>query len=184
MVESFYPDSGNCSHLTPAGFYGSKENIIEIPAASMKNTGGNLVDKHHFENWGKPDHQLRIDSLTVNKSGRYLFSVRYSNGAGPINTGVTCAVKRIEITEAGSSKPIAAAYLIMPHTADWKRFLDSSAVQADLKAGTDYTVKIFEDPYARNMSYFDHYEPYKNTGNGASPYNYVNIASLEAILIN
>jgi hypothetical protein len=183
-VEAFYPDSGNCSHLTPVNFYCPKDNRIEIAAASMKNTGGNLVDNHHFENWGGTNHQLQIDSWTVNKSGRYLFSVQYSNGAGPINTGVTCGVKRIEITEAGGSKPVASSYLIMPHTADWKRYLDSSTFGAELKEGKKYSIKIFEDDYARNMSYFDHYESYKNTGNGADSYNYVNIASLDAIRIN
>jgi hypothetical protein len=182
-VEAFYPDSGNCSHVTPVNVYCPKDNRIEIPAASMKNTGGNLVDNHHFENWGKSDHKLQIDSFKVNQDGRYLFSVKYSNGAGPINTGVTCGVKRIEITEP-SGKSVAAAYLLMPHTADWKRFLDSSTVQADLKAGTNYTIKIFEDPFSRNMSYFDHYEPYRGMGNGMTPCNYVNIASLDAILIN
>jgi hypothetical protein len=183
MVQTVYSDSGNGSHLTPVNFYCPKETTIKIPAASMKNTGGNLVDNHHFENWGKPDHQLKIDSLKVKKTGRYMVSVQYSNGAGPINTGVTCAVKRIEITDS-TGKSVAAAYLIMPHTADWKRFLDSSSLQADLKSGTNYTIKIFEDPYARNMSYFDHYEPYRGMGNGMTPANYVNIASLMAVFVN
>jgi hypothetical protein len=32
--------------------------------------------------------------------------------------------------------------------------------------------------YARNMSYFDHYEPYKSTGNGLKSYHYVNISNV------
>ena len=180
MVEAVYPDSGNCSHLTEAHSYCAKENVIEIDVATMKNKGGNLVDDH-FENWGLPEHELQTPAFTVNKSGTYLINAEYSNGAGPINTGVTCAVKRIEILELDSGEPIATSYLIMPHTADWARYLDSSSFQADLKEGEKYTAKIFEDVYARNMSYFDHYECYKNTGNGTEPYNYVNISNIRLI---
>ena len=183
MVEAIYPDSGNCSHLTPANFYCPKDDIIEIGAALMKNKGGRLVNNHHFGNWGQPEDEIRIPSFTVKKNGAYFVNAEYSNGAGPINTGVTCAVKRIEISEVGGSKPVAASYLIMPHTVDWGRYLDSSSFQADLEDGKEYFVRIFEDRYARNMSYFDHYEPYKNTGNGMKSYNYVNISKIKLIQI-
>ena len=184
MVEAFYPDSGNCSHLTEVNYYRQKYDIVEIGASSMKNTGGNLVNEHHFENWGKPEHELSVPSLRVKKNGDYLLWVLYSNGAGPINTGVTCSVKKIEVRELPGGSIAAACYLIMPHTADWARFLESSSFRADLKAGVEYSIRIYEDEYARNMSYFDHYEPYKNSGKGALPYNYVNIASLKVLSVN
>ena len=184
MVEAFYPNSGNCSHLTPINYYRQKDEIIEIGAASIKNTGGNLVNDHHFENWGKPYHELFIPSLRVAKDGQYLLWTLYSNGAGPINTGVTCSVKRIEIRELPGGNVVAASYLIMPHTADWTRFLKSSSFRADLKTSVEYSVRIYEDEYARNMSYFDHYESYRNTGNGTRSYNYVNIASLKVFSVN
>jgi len=184
MVEAIYPDSGNCSHLTPAHSFCPEDKVIKIGAAAMKNKGGNLVDNHHFENWGQPEDEIRIPSFTVKKSGRYFVNAEYSNGAGPINTGVTCAVKRIEISEAGGSKFVAASYLIMPHTADWQRYLESSSFRVDLQKGKKYSIRIFENKYSRNMSYFDHYEPYKSTGNGNSSYNYVNIAKLKLIRIN
>ncbi len=181
MVEAVYPDSGNCSHLTPVHSYCMTDNVIEIDAAVMKNKGGNLVNEHHFENWGLPEHELQTAVFTMKRTGTYLISAAYSNGAGPINTGVTCAVKRIEILKVDNSRSFAASYLIMPHTADWARYLDSSSFQADLKKGEKYSVRIFEDEYARNMSYFDHYESYKSTGNGTRPYNYVNISKIRLI---
>ncbi|MBC8379083.1 MAG: hypothetical protein H8E62_07910 [Planctomycetes bacterium] len=180
-IEAVYPDSGNCSHVTPARAYHAKDDRIEIGSASIKNKGGNLAGGHFFENWGLPEHELQTSAFTVNKSGTYLINAEYSNGAGPINTGVTCAVKRFEILELDSSKLVATSYLIMPHTADWTRYLDSSSFQADLKEGQKYAVKIYEDVYARNMSYFDHYECYKSTGNGTKPYNYVNISKIRLI---
>jgi hypothetical protein len=150
---------------------------VEITAASMKNTGGNLVNNHHFENWGQPAHELAM-TVKVTESGTYQVTAEYSNGAGPINTGVTCAVKRIEMSEA-DGKLIAASYLVMPHTADWTRYLDSSSFEVRLEKEKMYTIKIYEDPYSLNMSYFDHYEPYKGTGSGSHPYNYVNISRIK-----
>ncbi len=85
----------------------------------------------------------------------------------------------MEICLADNGKVIASSYLIMPHTADWARYVDSTSFPVELKAGTKYCVKIFEDEFARNMSYFDHYESYKSAGNGDSPYNYVNIAAVK-----
>ncbi len=183
MVEAVYPDSGNGSHLTPASFYSPADNRIEIGAAEMENKGGNLADDHHFENWGQTEDEIQVASLSVKKSGRYQVSVQYSNGAGPINTGVTCAVKRIEILRDRSDEPVAASYVIMPHTADWTRYLNSSSFEADLESGKKYAIQVSEDAYARNMSYFDHYECYKHAGNGQTPYNYVNISKIQLILL-
>lgn len=183
-IEAVYPESGNRSHMSPVRFYCPAEKRIEIGAASMKNSGGNLVDNHHFENWGRREHELLIPAFRVNESGTYLIRAEYSNGAGPINTGVTCAVKRIDILETGAPQPAASAYLVMPHTADWTRYLESSSFRAELKAGRVYSIRICEDEAARNMSYFDHYEPYKGTGSGNDPYNYVNIAKIKLIPVD
>ncbi|WP_146662812.1 hypothetical protein [Anaerohalosphaera lusitana] len=180
-VESVYPDSGNHSHLTPSRFYTSADGVITMKAAQMQNTGGNLVNDHHFENWGKPEHTLTVPQFTIPATGTYMIRAEYSNGAGPINTGVTCSVKKLEIFKEGSSSPIASDYLVMPHTADWTRYLNSSSFKADLKQGTRYTVRISEDDLARNMSCFDHYEPYRSAGNGTEPYNYVNISNIQLI---
>ena len=98
-IESYYPESGNCSHLSPTRTYYPEDSFIELPASDMNNTGGNLVNNDHFENWGKPEHELSIDSFTVEQNGKFVFRAIYSNGAGPINTGITCSVKHIAITD-------------------------------------------------------------------------------------
>lgn len=178
-VEAVYSNSGNSSHLSEIRWLAAKDDVVEINAASMKNVGGNLVSNHHFENWGQPVHQLEM-TVRVKKSGTYKVTAEYSNGAGPINTGITCAVKRVEICEAGGAL-VASSYLVMPHTADWTRYLDSSSFAVGLESGRTYLIKIFEDTYSRNMSYFDHYEPYRGAGNGSLPYNYVNISKIKLL---
>ena len=78
---------------------------------------------------------------------------------------------------------IAEDYLIMPQTADWNRYLQSTPFKAELQTGVNYSITIDEDDFARNMSYYDHYVPYKNTGNGKDTYNYVNISKLKIVYL-
>lgn len=183
-IESYYPDTGNCSHLSPTVTYYPESSYVELSAAKMQNSGGNLVNEDHFENWGKTNHQLSVKSFVVEKDGTYDIRTIYSNGAGPINTGITCSVKRIVISDKDNRKIVSTGYLVMPHTADWNRYLQSTPIKAKLKAGVNYKIDIYEDNIARNMSYFDHYEPYKSTGSGNESYNYVNISALRFVRTN
>ena len=188
-VESEYPDSGNVSFITKSKIVSLPDNYYEIPAASMKNTGGNLANNHHFENWGLSDHVLEKASFEVDMDGDYFIYAEYSNGSGQIYTGVTCAVKRIDIIETQSGHTVISKYIVMPETepddgstSGWEVYRDSTRFTAALKAGTNYKVRIYEDEYARNMSYFDHYIPYNRTGGGEKPYNYVNISKMKFLL--
>ncbi|HUJ09092.1 MAG TPA: amylo-alpha-1,6-glucosidase [Verrucomicrobiae bacterium] len=181
-VEALDEKSGNVSHLTPTRFYAGTNAAWIIPTKEMENRGGKLADNRYFMDWGKPDHELRVKSFTAKRSGHYLVRVEFSNGAGPVNTGITCAVKKLEIRETDSGKIVGAGYLVMPQSGNWQRFDLSSPVRADLKAGKSYSIRIFEDEYSRNMSYLAHNERYTAfVGGGNSPYNFVNIASIRLL---
>ena len=189
-LEALYPDTGNVSFITETKYITSPKNESEISAAAMKNTGGNLVNNHHFENWGLPGHTLEIENASVSKNGQYIICVEYSNGSGQIYTGVTCAVKRLDIIESDTGKLVNKDYLAMPETepddgsaSGWQTYRDSTRFTVNLKAGTSYKIKIFEDEFSRNMSYFDHYIPYKRTGGGEKPYNYVNISKVKLLFV-
>ncbi len=103
---------------------------------------------------------------------------------GQIDTGVTCAIKHLQMRDT-SNNIVADGYLVMPQLDqnNWSRWLESSLIftQVDLIAGNNYTIKIFSDDLAINMSSFSHYEKY--TGNngtgGKKPYNYVNITEVK-----
>ena len=155
-VEAMDEKSSNVSHLTPTRFYATTNNQWIIPAKEMVNHGGTLADGRYFVDWGKADHELHVKQFTAKRSGRYLVRAEFSNGAGPVNTGITCAVKKLEIHETESAAMVATGYLVMPQSGDWQRFDLSSPVRADLKAGKSYSIRVFEDEYSRNMSYLAH----------------------------
>jgi hypothetical protein len=181
-VEAVDVVSGNASHLTPARCYLSGGQQQIIPARGMENRGGNLVAGDHFENWGHPDDELSVKHFTVTRSGRYLIRAEFSNGAGPVNTGITCAVKKLEVRPAGSGEVIARGYLVMPQSGDWKRWDLSSPVVADLVAGASYAISISEDDVSRNMSYLKMNENYTAwPGGGGSSCNFVNISALRLL---
>ena len=174
--------SGNVSHLTPTRFFATPNNQWSILAKAMTNRGGTLADGRYFMDWGKRGDELRAPGFKAERSGRYLVRVEFSNGAGPVNTGITCAVKKLEIRDTDSGTVIAAGYLVMPQSEDWQRFDLSSAIRAKLKGGRSYSFRIFEDEYSRNMSYLAANERYTAfPGGGKEPYNFVNIASVQLV---
>jgi hypothetical protein len=176
-VAAVDPSSGNVSHLSPSRSYGGEEQVI--PASALRNRGGTLVANQYFENWGKVDDELVTTSFGAKRGGRYQVRVRFSNGAGPINTGITCAVKKLEVRKAGSPELVASGYLVMPQSGDWKRWTMSNAIDADLEAGAQYNVRLTEDDYSRNMSYLKKNERYTaGPGGGDASYNFVNISSV------
>ncbi len=184
-VEAMDTQSGNVSHLTPTRFYATTNNQWMIPATEMENRGGKLAEGRYFMDWGRPDHELRVKNFTARRSGRHLVRAEFANGSGPVNTGITCAVKRLEIREADSGKIVGAGYLVMPQSGNWRRFDLSTPVWAELRAGRSYSIRIFEDEYSRNMSYLEHNRRYTaHTGGGDSPYNFVNIASLRLLHVS
>jgi hypothetical protein len=93
-------------------------------------------------------------------SEHYLIRAQFSNGSGPVNTGITCAVKKLEVRITGTGTVIASGYLVMPQSGDWGRWDMSSPVNMDLSAGEEYSMRIGEDEYCRNMSYLKNNERY------------------------
>ena len=175
--------SGNVSHPTPSLSCREADQQQIIPAKAMRNRGGNLVGDHHFENWGKTEDELVIKGFRVDRSGDYHIRVEFANGSGAVNTGITCAVKRLEVLEEDSGKVVASGYLVMPQSGDWNRWDLSSMIDASLNHEVSYRLRIFEDEYSRNMSYLQKNERYTGggAGGGGQCYNYVNIASVHLL---
>jgi hypothetical protein len=184
VVEALDAKTGNVSHLTTTRYYAGDNNHWMVPARDMTNRGGQLAEGRYFMNWGKPDDRI-TGTFTAKRSGHYMISAQFSNGAGPVNTGITCAIKKIEIRQKGSDAIVAEGYFIMPQSGNWQRYDISSSIPAELKAGQNYTFRISEDEYSHNMSYLAHNERYTSgDGGGDSPYNYVNIAGLELLHVS
>ena len=183
-VAAIDPVSGNASHLTPSRCFSASVQSLVIPARDMTNQGGHLEVNNHFEDWGQSGDTLLTKPFKLECYGRFAIRAKFSNGAGPVNTGITCAVKRLEIQRADSGDAVATGYLVMPQSGDWKRWDLSSPVAANLSSDTKYVIRISEDQYSRNMSYLQKNERYTAwPGGGETSYNCVNIAAIEVQLI-
>ena len=184
-VESSFLVSGNHSqHAKPVCYWGnSYERIQHFLAAGFILQGGSLIDQYgkvHVQDWGEPSDTLTVTGVSPGYSGDYLIQVNYGNGAGPYNTGITCAVKRIEVVDEGTTGVVGSGVLVMPHLADWANWSDSSLVKVTLDAAKTYEIRIFHDGTTLNMSDFQHNALYGGTG-GAAAYHYVNISEIKLL---
>ena len=178
-IELAFVSSGTRSqHSEPFCHWGG---VYVIDAQSFVASGGTLVFNHgkwHHEGWGDPGHTLSA-SFTAPTSGRYYLQLDAGNGAGPFDTGITCAVKRVEVSDQNGV--VGSDYLMMPHLATWSAWRDSSFMAVDLVAGTTYSILIGEDAQAINMSEREHFAIYDNTGGSGGRFNRVNIAAIKLL---
>lgn len=187
-VETCFTSSGNCSQVSPpACFWGPGASAIQtIAASALANVGGSYSTSHglgHYEPWGDAGHTLTATGITPARSGEHLFQVTYGNGAGPIDTGITCAVKKLVVEDEASGAIVGEGYLVMPHLGTWDRWTGSSFVSADLVTGHTYRVRIIsDDPRANNMSARAHFARYTGGEGGTTgPFDRVNIAELKIL---
>ncbi|HMV68655.1 MAG TPA: hypothetical protein PKA64_17520, partial [Myxococcota bacterium] len=135
----------------------------------------------HFMDWGDPGDALELPALRPRWSGTYRLQLVYGNGAGPINTGVTCAVKRLTVVD-DRDVVVHAATIAMPQLADWSRWEASTSTDVALDAGVTYRVQIEDDD---NMSAFAHFTSYTGgLGGGPSTYNRANIHALRVMALD
>ncbi len=187
-VETRWGTSGNVSqHSKPACFWGpGNARIVTIPATSFTATGGNLVTAYgrtFHEAWGDPGHTLTA-TFGATRTGAHLVQAIYGNGSGPINTGITCAVKKVVVEELPAGSPVASGLLVMPQRGEWSSWGDSSFVRVNLTAGTQYRLRILHDAESVNMSAFEHFAAYTGgTGGKAGAFFRVNIAELKVLAL-
>ena len=183
-ISQTFTATGNESHHTdPQCYWGNAfERITTYSASSMVTTGGGeLVNEHgklHLSDWGTPAQAVVVDNITVSQSGKYYIQLEYSNGR-PINTGITCAVKKIEVFEKGTDALVSTGIVKMPHIISWDRWDNSSFAQTELDSSKSYRITISD---FNNMSYFDHFTIYTaGTGGGAEVYNRINLSALKLL---
>lgn len=176
--------TGFSSHVTPVRRHLLPAQITTLPFAKLTVTGGKITGDQ-VEAWGAPADRIESRPFTVAHDGRHAITVRHANGSGPINTGITCAVKRLEIVRAGTDEIVAAGYAVMPQLGTADRWEDSSPVEATLRAGERYVLRFHEDAISRNMSYLAHNARYTAwPGGGEQPYNFVSITSFRLVRLD
>ncbi|HHH28963.1 MAG TPA: hypothetical protein ENK57_11555, partial [Polyangiaceae bacterium] len=165
-VETRFSSGTRSQHAKASCWWGAGfERIQSVGAQSFNAQGGTLVFNHgewHHENWGDPDHSLTIAGVSPSYTGTHYIQLRAGNGAGPVDTGVTCAVKLVEVLDGNTV--VGSGYAMMPHLGTWSVWKDSSFVAVDLDASKTYSIVIREDPRAINMSERDHFAIYDQIG--------------------
>jgi hypothetical protein len=185
-VETRYLTGGNVSQRAqPACFWGSGAGrIASIPATSFTASGGSFTSAYgrsFYEAWGDPGHTIAA-TFTASRTGAHLVQAVYGNGSGAINTGITCALKRVVVEPAAGGTPVGQGYIMMPQRGSWDSWGESSFVRANLTSGTEYRIRLLDDEHAVNMSAFGHFADYTGgTGGSAGPFYRVNIAELKVL---
>ncbi|MEO8617039.1 MAG: hypothetical protein ABI600_18005 [Luteolibacter sp.] len=158
------------------------DRLTRIDATTFKNIGGDLKEGSHFMNWGKPADELLSPEFAPKTSGQYLIRFEFANGGGPVNTGITCAVKHLEIREVKGGKVIASNYPVFPQSGDWERHDLTVPFKVLLDQSKRYQFRLHEDEWSRNMSYLSQNSRYTSQrGGGDEPSHFVDIFSLQIL---
>ena len=134
----------------------------------------------HHQNWGAAEDSLS-GSFTPAHSGSHLVQLVYGNGSGPINTGIACAVKWVELRQSGNV--VAEGAVVMPQLGSWTEWRDSSFLRATLDAALPVEIWIGENQHSHNMSVLEHFATYNGTGGQNGRSNYVNISAVKLLAL-
>jgi hypothetical protein len=186
VVETtFTRTSTHSQHSAPQCFWGPTfERITTINAAEMSHIGGSASDDHgffHYEPWGDAGDRLDANDVVATATGPHLVQLTFGNGAGGIDTGITCGVKRVVVTDRAGDVVVGDGIVVMPHLGTWARWEDSSFVHTDLVSGHHYRIAIVGDDDTINMSSFQHFAAYTGSQVGTDAFNRVNIAELKLL---
>ncbi len=185
-IETCFVSSGTCSqHAAPTCDWGAAgERITVVDASRFTAVGGTPVTNHgrfHYEAWGDPGTRLEVPSFTAPSNGRYLVQALFGHG-GPVDTGVTCGLKRVLVEDTATGTIVGDGLLTMPHLGTWDRWSDSSFAQVELRAGRTYRVVVRDDDDSVNMSAFQHFAAYTaGLGGRDGAFSRVNIAELRLL---
>ncbi|OUR99634.1 hypothetical protein A9Q84_01025 [Halobacteriovorax marinus] len=184
-VEAEFKSSYNRSQHSEPQCYWAPKTITTLPVTGQgvrSNSELHFYSEHgklYLRNWGKSSDVLEFNNQSINKTGNYALQLNYSN-LGIINTGITAAVKKIEVLDENRESVIFSGVFTMPHHNSARYWTDSNFVNVKLEKGQRYTFRI-SDFY--NMSYFEHFMNYLYRGGRMGVYNRVNISELKLLLL-
>jgi hypothetical protein len=89
---------------------------------------------------------------TASHGGEYLAWLDYSNRHGPINTGITAAVKRLQVRCSGSPRQVSS--IVMPQSEGWQA---STTVRFETKAGASCAFRLLQGFNMSDLAGFARY---------------------------
>jgi hypothetical protein len=133
----------------------------------------------YYRDWGGPSQRLVFTDVAP-QDGLQRLTLRYSNGYGPVNTGVTAAVKEITATCPSQLTPQRGT-VVMPHLADAQRVDVSTAFAYTARRGERCEFVISD---GLNMSYLEHFSLYTaGRGGRSGPWNRANVRGATIVSI-
>jgi len=173
-------ESGLESHPTPLVRWNGAMPPGLFRMDHWKSTGSATAREGILTGWGNPDDRLE-GTFSVDCNGRFRLRWQYRNPYGPINTGISCGIKRMRILEPDETLH-ASGYLIFPHTGESPEVFYSSGLIIALASGIPYRLVLDEDETCRNMSYFERNTDYTGgRGGGPLPFNQIHLHALETL---
>jgi len=142
---------------------------------SLTRREGTLESLHSLTTCIGPQQRLRGAqrwSWTQPAAGRVRVRLQFNNPNGPINTGVTAAVK--QLVASCAAQPAQSHTMVMPHSVAVQ---ESTAAEFDLPAGTC----TFQLQDGFNMSALQHFSHY--TGGKGGRAGLLNEADVKALLL-
>jgi len=127
-----------------------------------------------YRDWGGPGDRLGF-SFVPSVDGLQRLRLEYSNASGPVNTGITAAVKRIE-ARCADSRRAPPGVIVMPHLPDhvvgW-----STEYVFEARQGKRCRIEIVDGV---NMSYLEHFHLYTGGRGGRDgPLNRANVVAAQ-----
>jgi hypothetical protein len=186
-VEAVFTVTGNASqHASPRCYWGpSGARVRTFGARDFSLTGGRVVDSNgrvHTADWGDPAHRIEVGPFTAASGGEHLVQLVAANGSNGFTTGITCALKRVDVIDVANGMSVGGGYVALPQTGAWDAWRDSTFVRVRLMAGRSYRVVISQDERAVNMSAFEHFARYTGgTGGRGGAFNRVDVAEVKVL---
>jgi hypothetical protein len=115
-----------------------------------------------FVDWGRPTQELRSQFLP-RASGWYRLTLKYANTHGPINTGITAAVKTVTARCGGEADQVGS--VAMPHLGELNSWGFSTGFFFQASGGEGCELRIGD---GFNMSYLSHFARYTGGQGGVS----------------
>ena len=143
---------------------------LESPDHHPLTTGDGLP---RYADWGESQQRLQFE-FVPSVAGRTRLALAYSNGSGPVNTGITAAVKAVAVTCGHDATPQTGA-LVMPQLADAHVVGESTGFVFTAARAARCRVTITDGV---NMSYLAHFALYTGGKGGRDgPWNRADVVA-------
>ena len=115
-----------------------------------------------YADWGRPPQELSL-KFVLGQPGWYRFTLKFANANGPINTGITAAVKAVTVRCGGAAEQSGS--VTMPHLAEGMAWGFSTGFFFQAGSGDACELRVAD---GFNMSYLAHFAHYTGGRGGAS----------------